>query len=123
MFACTIAGQVGNAGELETNFIYDEARPYEVRLQTVSGDDIVISRDTISESFATEGTHGVGWITFHKNGSVLYVGLRMGGMIRTIAYPADLVMTFLDQSYDVVPWGSESMDMDALLDDFYNDKI
>lgn len=123
MFACTIAGQVGNAGELEVNWIYDEARPYEIRLQSVKGTDIVVSRDTLSEAYSQMGRAGIGWVTFLRNGTMLYLGLRTAQSVMTIGFPADEVETFLKRTYDVVSWGSESLDVDSLLDDFYNDKI
>lgn len=123
MFACAIAGQMGNAGELEVNWIYDEARPLEVRLQSVKGVDIVVSRDTLSEAFSTMGAVGIGWVTFLRNGTTLYLGLRTAQSVITIGFPADEVETFLKRTYDLVGWGSESMDVDSLLADFFNDKI
>jgi hypothetical protein len=123
MLACAIAGQAGNAGTVEVNWIYDEERPFEVRLQAVTGTDIVVSRDTLSEAFSQMGTAGIGWITFLRNGSMLYLGLRTKEIIRTIGFPADEVEGFLKQTYGLVPWGSESYDVDSLLEDFYNDKI
>lgn len=123
MFACAIAGQMGNAGELGVNWIYDEARPLEVRLQSVKGVDIVVSRDTLSEAFSTMGTVGIGWVSFLRNGKTLYLGLRTAQSVITIGFPADEVETFLKRTYDLVGWGSESMDVDSLLADFFNDKI
>ena len=125
MFACSIAGQTAMNGPLEVNWIYDENRPFEVRLQSVTGSDIVVSRDTLSEAYSNGGqTSGIGWVQFMNTGKLLYTNMRtaMGGLL-SVVFPADEVETFLKRTYEVVPWGKESLDIDTMLDDFYNDKI
>jgi hypothetical protein len=123
MFACPITGSVGNAGELETNFIYDEARPFEVRLQNVHGDDIVFSRDLMSEAYSRPGTAGIGYVRMQVHGQSFFLSLVIEGSIVTINYPAAAVEDFHNRTYDLVPWGSESIDFDSLLEDFNEDKI
>lgn len=124
MFACAITGQLGNAGELKTNFIYDEDRPFEVRLQNVKGDDFVFDRDLMSQAFWNPGECGIGIIRTRTHGDMFYVSIHFSsGVISTIGYPKREVKTFLDRTFDVVPFGSEVMDMDSFINSFYDDKI
>lgn len=129
MFACAISGLLGDR-EMKTNFIYDEARPFEIRLQNVTGDDIVFGRDLMAEAYAVADknalvqTTGFGHIRFQVDSmSFMVVGHSGQDEWAKIAYPRNLVQGFLDQTYDVVPFGTEAIDIDAMLDDFYNDKI
>lgn len=123
MFACSITGSVGNAGELVTNFIYDKDRPFEVRLQNVHGDDIVFDRDLMSEAFSRPGTAGIGYVRMQVHGHSFFLQLVIAGSVVTINYPASEVEEFRNRVYDEVPFGSESIDFDSLLDSFNEDKI
>lgn len=124
MFARSVTGAVGNDGKLETNFIYDEARPFEVRLQNVKGDDVVFDRDLLAMAFANpDKTAGLGQVRFLVAGDDLFMSLVFTSYIYTVIFPQEPVEDFLTESFDLVPFGTESMDVDALLNDFYNDKI
>lgn len=128
MFACAITGHVGlkNLQELKTNFIYDEDRPFEVRLQNVTGGDIVFGRDLMSEAFASVDRVGMGHVFLTVNSLYMFLAVRIGpgvdGMVKVV-YPRAEVQDFLTKTYDLVPFGNEKIDVDAMLDDFYNDKI
>lgn len=126
MFACAITGLLATGQELKTNFIYDDARPYEVRLQSATGNDIVFARDLMSQAFASVGRVGEGHIRPLVNSLYFFLAIQTGtgfeGWVK-ICYPRDEVDSFLDQTYDLVPFGTEKMDIDALLQDFYDDKI
>lgn len=125
MFARSIVGQAGRSGQLETNFIYDEQnRPFEVRLQNVKGDDIVFDRDLLGLAFAAPGkAAGLGMVRFLVAGETIHMSLVMTSSIYTVMFSSAAVEDFLAETFELVPFGSESMDVDALLDDFYNDKI
>lgn len=129
MFACAITGLLANhGGKLETNFIYDEARPFEVRLQNVTGDDLVFARDLMAESFSNIDRMGIGHVRVTASSTMWFLALNVGagykGWVK-IAYPRESVENFLAQTYDVVPFGTESklIDFDALLQAFNEDKI
>jgi hypothetical protein len=132
MFARPITGHVGVDGsqEMVTNFIYDEARPFEVRLQNVTGADIIFGRELLSEAVRpvadgerAMGYAGEGSISFSVTQLIVGMHLRFDGGYQNVLYPLDEVNLFLDQTRVLVPEGEEVMDIDALLDDFYNDKI
>ena len=112
---------------METNFIYDADRPFEVRLQNVTGGDVVFDRDLMSEALAQPGRcAGQGWVRLLQNGENFLVNLLFlstDGSSNPIEYPAHEVKVFMQKVFDAVPFGSESMDVDALLQDFYDDKI
>lgn len=126
MFACAITGLMPNGDEMKTNFIYDEAQPFEIRLQNVTGGDMVFSRDLLAESYASAYQVGLGHVVLTVNSIYFFLAVQTGagykGWVK-ICYPRAEVQDFLTQTYDLVPFGNESMDIDALLDDFYNDKI
>jgi hypothetical protein len=128
MLACAITGRTVNGGvQMETNFIYDEARPFEVRLQNVTGEDVVFDRDLMSTASSNPNTAtGAGWVRCLLMGNDFIVNLlflHTDGSSNPIVYVADQVKDFLRRSFDLVPSGTEKMDIDALLQDFYNDKI
>jgi len=122
MFACSITGSVVGGSQLETNFIFDEARPFEVRLQSVTGEDFVFDRDLLGDAFSNRPA-GVGWIRFHVAADRLIIRFGYDIASAYLSYPANEVQNFLDRAYEAVPWGSESIDFDALLEAFNEDKI
>lgn len=128
MFACAITGRTVVDGVLlETNFIYDENRPFEVRLQSVTGVDLVFDRDLMSTAVSNPNRAcGEGWVRCLNVADDFIVNLLFqsdDGSSNPILYPLAEVKTFVGRMFDLVPFGTESMDIDALLDDFYNDKI
>jgi hypothetical protein len=129
MFACAISGVLG-VSEMKTNFIYDDARPFEVRLQNVTGDDIIFARDLMAEAYAVADksalvqTTGMGHIRFQVDSmSFLVLGHSGQDDWAKIRYPRNQAEAFLKETYALVPFGTEAMDIDALLQDFYDDKI
>lgn len=125
MLARGITGEAGASGQLETTFIYDnESRPFEVQLQSVKTDELVFDRDLLGLAYANPGqSAGIGRIRFLVSGAFIYMSLVMTSYIYTVSFPAEQVEAFLAETFELVPFGRESMDIDALLDDFYNDKI
>jgi hypothetical protein len=132
MFARPITGHVGGDGnqKMVTNFIYDEARPYEIRLQNVTGADIIFGRELLSEAVrpVADGARAMGYagegsISFSVTQLFVGMHLKFGGGYENVMYPLTEVNLFLDQTRTLVPEGEEVMDIDSLLDDFYNDKI
>jgi hypothetical protein len=132
MFARPITGHVGVGGDQQmvTNFIYDEARPFEIRLQNVTGADIIFGRELLSEAVQpvvnrerAMGYAGEGSISFSVTQLMVGMHLRFDGGYQNVLYPLNEVSLFLDQTRVLVPEGEEVMDIDSLLDDFYNDKI
>jgi hypothetical protein len=123
MFACAIAGRVvGEDRKLETTFIYDEARPFEIRLQNVAGPEIVFARELLSHAFSMPSS-GEGWIRFHIAADRFLMRLGYDIAAYYLSYPMVEVELFHTQMYDIMPLGMEKMDIDSLLDDFYNDRI
>lgn len=125
MLACSITGRVAGGSELETTFIYDSNHPFEVKLQSVTG-DVMFARDLMAESFAQIDRAGVGHVRLTASSTMFFLAINTGphnaGWFK-VAYPREPVELFLTESYNVVPFGSEKMDFDALLEAFNEDKI
>lgn len=124
MFACSITGRVVGSDDLmlETNFIFDEARPFEVRLQNVTGDDVVFARELLADAL-NQGATGEGWVRLHVAADRFLIRFGYDIPVGYLAYPLADVSEFHQKTYDVVPWGVEAIDFDVLLDQFNEDKI
>lgn len=124
MFACEISGRLvgGAGGTLKTNFIYDENRPFEVRLQSVTGVDVVFARELLALTFSQPAA-GEGWIRFHIAADRFLMRFGYDLAVSYVSYPLIAVEDFRKKMYELVPWGTAKMDIDALWQDFLNDKI
>jgi hypothetical protein len=92
---------------------YTEQDPFAVTVKVVGLDEFVFARDLLADCFTAPA--GEGDVRLAYDGDSIHVSLSAEHSWARMTVPAVAVHQFLEHSYQIVPPGSESVDVEEML--------